>query len=639
MKKLTMQTPNLTDKNIERIAALFPNVIAEMQDENGKLKKGVNFELLRQELSGDIVEGGEECYDFTWVGKKQAILEGNMPIRKTLRPCKEESKNWETTENLYIEGDNLDVLKLLQESYLNKVKMIYIDPPYNTGNDFVYKDNFAMSREEYEDQIGLYDDEDNRLFRNTESNGRFHSDWCSMLYPRLKLAHNLLTEDGVIFISIGDNEVHNLRKMCDEIYGEANFRNIIAVRRYDKNINRQFMLQGLSTLNIGLEYILVYSKNTSSKFLPVFKEASKERTTSGYWKGFWNSADRPTMRYNLLGVKPELGQWKWKMDIALEAVENYTVYEKQYQQMMTLEEYWIKAGQKKRFIRRNVNGRGKNNGVEHWVPPSEGVLRNSNWSDVLASKPTGLDIPFNSPKNSELLVLLNRLTGTAESDVILDFFSGSATTAHAVMKLNAEDGGNRKFIMVQLPEKCDEKSEAYKAGYKTIAEIGKERIRRAGEQIKEEIEENAQQLKMDEEPKQVPDIGFRVLKVDSTNMKDVYYSADQYSQQMLDDMISNIKEDRTDLDLLYQVLLDWGLPLNLRHETEVIEGVSVHTVDGDALMACFDTNVPESAVREMAKRKPLRVVFRDSSFADSPSKINVEEIFKMNAPSTDVRVI
>lgn len=634
-----METKDLNEKNIEKIAALFPNVITEMKDENGKLKKGINFELLKQELSEDVIDG-EECYDFTWVGKKAAIVESNTPIRKTLRPCLEESKDWENTENLYIEGDNLEVLKLLQESYLNSIKMIYIDPPYNTGNDFIYKDDFKINKDDYEEQIGLYDEEDkNMMFKNTDSNGRFHSDWCSMMYPRLKLAQNLLSEDGVIFISIDDNEVENLKKICNEIFGESNFRNVISVRRYDKNINRQFMEQGLSTMNIGLEYILMYSKGSGTKFCPVFKEASEERTTKGYWKGFWNDADRPTMRYEILGVTPESGQWKWKYEVAKEALDNYIEYEKHYINDFTLEDYWEKTGKVKKFIRRNMNGKGKNSGVEHWVAPADGILRNSNWSDILASRPAGFDIPFESPKNYELIILLNKLAGTEVNDTILDFFSGSSTTAHAVMELNAEDGGDRKFIMVQLPEKIDEKSEAYKAGYKNICEIGKERIRRAGEKIKLEIEKGNIKLKEEEEPKKVPDIGFRVFKVDSTNMKDVYYSANDYKQEMIEGLASNIKEDRSDLDLLYGVMLDWNLQLSLKHEIRKIEDTTIHLVDNTSLIACFENKVSESVIREIANLKPLRVVFRDSCFDGSPEKINVEEIFKLLSPNTSVRVI
>jgi adenine-specific DNA-methyltransferase len=623
MDKMKFETPDLTSENIEKIAALFPNCVTEMRDENGKLKRVVNFEMLKQMLSPDMVDG-DECYEFTWVGKKASIVEANKPIRKTLRPCPEESKNWDTTENLYIEGDNLEVLKLLQEAYLGKVKMIYIDPPYNTGHDFVYPDSFIMDNEEYNDGLGYYDESGNVNFsrENASTAGKYHSDWCSMINSRLLLARNLLSDDGFIAISIGEEEEYNLRKICNEVFGDANFRNIIAVRRYDKNLNLQFAANGLATMNVGLEYILVYSKNPSSKMTAVYKASSDDRSQVGYWKGFWNNADRPTMRYDVLGVTPVDGQWKWKKEVADEAVANYIEYEEHFSDRMSLEEYWVSTGKCKRFIRRKPGGSGKNCGVEHWVAPADGILRNSNWSDLLVSKPAGMDIKFDSPKNTDVIRELIKLFGVFNDDVVLDFFSGSATTAHAVMQLNAEDGGHRKFIMVQLPEPCAESSEAYKAGYKNICEIGKERIRRAGEKIKEESPLTTQDL----------DIGFRVLKLDDSNMKDVYYAADDYDQQNLVDMISNIKEDRTDLDLLFGCLLDWGLPLSLPYTSEQIDGCTVHTYNDGDLIACFDSNIPESVVKEIAKRKPLRAVFRDSSFASSPAKINVFEIFKLYMP-------
>ena len=660
MDHMKFETPDMTAQNIDKIAALFPNCITEMRDENGKIKRGVNFEMLKQMLSPDVVDG-DERYEFTWVGKKASIVEANKPIRKTLRPCPEESKNWDTTENLYIEGDNLEVLKLLQEAYLGKVKMIYIDPPYNTGHDFIYNDRFEMDKQEYDQQTGLFDEEGNKQFaENTESNPRFHSDWCSMMYPRLMLARNLLADDGFIAISIGEEEEYNLRELCNEVFGDANFRNIIEVRRYDKNLNLQFVANGLATMNVGLEYILVYSKNPSSKMTAVYKSSSDDRSQSGYWKGFWNSADRPTMRYDVLGVTPVDGQWKWKKEIADEAVANYIEYEEHYSDKISLEEYWVLTGKRKRFIRRKPDGSGKNLGVEHWVSPAEGILRNSNWSDMLVSKPIGMDIKFDSPKNPDVIRELIKLFGVSNGDTVLDFFSGSATTAHAVMEQNFQDvfdgkKGKRKFIMVQWPEKCDEKSEAHKAGYKNICEIGKERIRRAGEAELMSIKAIAgsgmrwQQERLDEfgnkimTPNDV-DIGFRVLKVADTNMEDVYYSADEYDQSMLQHMESNIKPDRTDLDLLFGCLLDWGLPLSLPYTSEQIDGCTVHTYDpysGDrpALIACFDPNVPETVVKEIAKRKPLRAVFRDSSFADSPAKINVFEIFKLLSADTRVKVI
>lgn len=648
MNKLRMESPDLTAQNIDRIAALFPNCITEMLDEERSTpekkvyKRAVNFELLKQMLSPDVVDG-DEAYEFTWVGKKAAIVEANKPIRKTLRPCVAESKDWDSTENLYIEGDNLEVLKLLQESYLGKVKMIYIDPPYNTGNDFIYADDFKMESEEWKVESGEWSEEGDRLFKNTDTNGRFHSDWCSMIYSRLLLARNLLSDDGFIAISIGEEESYNLRKISNEVFGDANFRNILAVRRYDKNLNLQFAENGLATMNVGLEYILIYSKNPATKMVAIYKASSDERSQSGYWKGFWNNADRPTMRYDVLGVTPADGQWKWKKEVADEAVANYIEYEKSYSSRMTLEEYWLATGKSKRFIRRKPGGTGKNLGVEHWVAPADGILRNSNWSDLLVSKPAGMDIKFDSPKNTDVLKELVKLLGVRGKDIVCDFFSGSASTAHAILELNTEDNENRNYIMVQLPEPCDEKSEAYKAGYKNICEIGKERIRRAGEKIlKEQLANNNSTLNS---PNSKLDIGFRVLKLDSTNMKDVYYAPCDYDQDFLHQLESNIKDDRTDLDLLFGCLIDWGLPLSLPYKSEQLGGCTVHTYNDGDLIACFDTNIPESVVKEIAQRKPLRAVFRDSGFESSPEKINMFEIFKLYMPedagdiSKRVRVI
>lgn len=561
------------------------------------------------------------------MGKRAAIAEANKSIRKTLRPCKDESKNWDTTENLYIEGDNLEVLKLLQESYLGKVKMIYIDPPYNTGNDFIYRDDFKQTQQEYEEQAGLFDEDENRLFKNTETNGRFHSDWCSMMYSRLMLAKNFLSDDGVIFISINDCEKDNLRKICDEIFGEENFRNIIIVRRRVKSLNSQFSGNGLISLNVGFEYVLVYAK--SNKFLMGALHVQKENITNkGRWDVFWSNADRPTMRYDILGFTPASGQWRNSKEKAYIAIKNYNKYLREFADKMSIEEYYKMTGIKD-FIRRIENGTGKNGGVQHWVPPSSTMLRTNNWMDIEVSEISKeINLPFDNPKSKSFIMEILKLP-LIKSDIIMDFFSGSATTAHAVMQLNAEDGGHRKFIMVQLPEVCDEKSEAYKAGYKNICEIGKERIRRAGEKIKADNPLTTQGL----------DIGFRVFKVDSSNMNDVYYSAGEYNQEMLTNLEDNIKPDRTDLDLLFGCLLDWGLPISLPYTSERIENCTVHTYNEDDLIACFDGNIPESVIKEIAKRKPMRAVFRDAGFGSSPEKINVTEIFKMLAPDTDVKVI
>lgn len=632
MDKLKMQSHDVTGSNINKIARLFPNCVTERLGKNGKPELAIDFEKLEAELSNDILAEGEERYQFTWPDKRAANRLANTPTTMTLRPCREESVDFDNTQNLYIEGDNLDVLKVLRETYLGKVKMIYIDPPYNTGNDFVYNDEFAQGKSEFEQNSGLFDEDGNQTIdpmqRNTESNGRFHTDWLNMIYPRLKVARDLLTYDGVIFISIGEEEIHNLKKICDEVFGSSNFRNSFITRRYDKNLNRQFMENGLQTFNIGFEYILCYSKKAFT-FTPIFRQASEERQSSGYWKGFWNDADRPTMRYDILGFTPESGQWKWKKDVALEAIENYKVYVDQYSKTLTLEEYWAHTGKTKKFIRRNPNGRGKNAGVENWIAPSDTVLRNTNWLDLLSSKSdvTTQDL-FNFPKNIDVIKLVLE-AGTNKDSIILDFFSGSATTAHAVMKLNAEGGGNRKFIMVQLPELTDEKNEAYKAGYKNICEIGKERIRRAGKKIKEE---NADKEGIDK-----LDTGFRVLKLDSSNMEDVYYTPQEFDEQSL--FNENVKPDRSSEDLLFQVMLDLGIELSAKIETRQMAGKNVHFVDGNYLIACFDKDVNESAITEIARLKPVYFVMRDASAANDNVIDNFEQIFRHYSPDTNCRIL
>lgn len=634
MEKLTQETVNFTEKNIDRIAALFPSAITETKDVDGKLKRAVNFDQLKQLLSDEVVDG-DECYEFTWVGKKQSIIEGNRPIRKTLCPSKEESKNWDTTKNLYIEGDNLDVLKLLQNSYLNKVKMIYIDPPYNTGNDFVYRDNFKVSKEDYEEELGLFDEEENRLFKNTETNGRYHSDWCSMMYPRLQLARNLLTDDGVIFISIDDNEVHNLRKICDEVFGEENFvSQLIWERAYSPKNDAKY-------ISNSHDYVIMYAKTIAQYKigrLPRTDEANaRYQNPDNDPRGVWKPSDMSVKTYNEecdypittptgRVIEPPTGRcWRLSKKAFLERLQDNRIY-------------FGSDGNSVPCIKRFLTEL-KFDGM---APQSIMFYKDVGHSQEGAQEVTKLieTGAFDGPKPVRLLRRLLTLANTERDSIILDFFSGSATTAHAVMQLNAEDGGNRKFIMVQLPEETDPKSEAYKAGYKNICEIGKERIRRAGKKIEEELKAKSKEgeLFKDEEHK-TPDTGFRVLKVDSTNMKDVYYSPSQYNQQMLLDLESNIKDDRTDIDLLYGVLLEWGVPLSLPHITEKIGGKDVHFVNDTDLVACFEEHVPEEVIREIARRKPLRVVFRDSSFRNSPDKINVSEIFKTLSPETTIKVI
>ena len=655
MDKMKLESADITSKNIEKIAELFPNCITETKDKNGNLKKAINFDLLKQDLSKDIVNG-KECYEFTWVGKKESIIEANRPIRKTLRPCKEESVNWDSTENLYIEGDNLEVLKLLQESYLGKVKMIYIDPPYNTGNDFIYPDNYKMTDSDFNRSSDYFDEEGNIKFTrtNTESEGKFHSDWCSMIYSRLMVARNLLSDDGVIFISIDDNEVENLKKIGIEIFGSENF---ITQLVWEKKKKGAFLSKNFINMK---EYILVFSKQNisfngligetvfSSETYPCIKTTNaqgiriiRKGTVSKYKElNYTIPANTVVTAGNMkltylddLVVKEGTLQFDVRIDsnwiYSQSTLDNYA---KEGLIYITQDNYVRRIVSEKRIkMLKDLLLRVGADNISSKSLTIENNLNNGGWGT-------------NEDANEELHNLLNEqylfdfskptkligkliLSAISSSDIVLDFFSGSSTTAHAVMQLNAEDGGNRKFIMVQLSEPCDEKSEAFKAGYKNICEIGKERIRRAAKKIAED------------NPNSKFDGGFRVFKVDDSNMKDVYYAPADYNQSLLDKLESNIKDDRSDLDLFFGCILDWGLPLNLSYTSETIENCSVHTYSDNALIACFNDNIPESVIKEIAKRKPLRVVFRDSSFADTPSKINVTEIFKLLSPDTRVKVI
>ena len=639
MDKLRMESPDLTSGNIDKIATLFPNCVTEMPDENGKIKRAINFELLKQMLSPDVVDG-DEAYEFTWVGKKAAIVEANKPIRKTLRPvlkdetiptgadsegrpyCSSGSKDWDTTENLYIEGDNLEVLKLLQESYLGKVKMIYIDPPYNTGNDFIYADDFMRSQEEENEQMGMYDEDENRLFKNTDTNGRFHSDWCSMIYSRLMLARGLLADTGLIFVSIDDCELTNMRRICDEVFGETNFVDtIIWKKRYGGGAKEKWLVS-------LQEYVLVYCKNAAllgELYVPLTKDSIERyyqkkdenyATRGGYRTHPLEATKSMDARANLVYPIPAPDgseiwpkrQWLWSKDRAYEALVKGE-----------LEIYQGNDGSWQVATKQYLRDADGTERLGKMFSIIENIYTQHGTNEMISLMGNAKIFPF--PKPSSFVKQLLPLASDKDS-IVLDFFSGSATTAHAVMQLNAEDGGHRKFIMVQLPEPCDEASEAYKAGYKNICEIGKERIRRAGDKIKSESPMTTQDL----------DIGFRVLKLDDSNMKDVYYAPDDYDQGMLAGLESNIKDDRTDLDLLFGCLIDWGLPLSLPYKSEQIDGCTVHTYNDGDLIACFDTNIPESVVKEIAQRRPLRAVFRDSGFASSPEKINVFEIFKLYMP-------
>ena len=619
MEKLKMIANNGVDSNIKKIASLFPNCVTETTDADGKSKFSVEFDKLREELSGEIIEGNDGRYEFVWPDKKKAILLANSPITATLRPIENESVDFENTQNLYIEGDNLDVLKCLKETYLGKVQMIYIDPPYNTGNDFVYNDKFAENSNEFLGKSGQYDDQGNQLTVNVDSSGRFHTNWLNMIYPRLKIAKELLSKDGAIFISISEEEIERMKMVCNEIFGEANFANSFIVRRYDKNLNRQFMDNGLKSFNIGFEYILCYTKG-NFLFQPVFKEASEERQSQGYWKGFWNDADRPTMRYDILGFTPETGQWKWSKPMADEAVNNYKEYVENFSSKMTLEEYWASTGKKKKFIRRNPNGRGKNAGVENWIAPADGILRNTNWLDFLASKndPSSQGL-FDFPKNVDVIKEL-LLTATKKDSIVLDFFSGSATTAHAVMQLNAEDGGQRKFIMVQLPEKTENEQ------YPTICEIGKERIRRAAAKIKQDTDADI-------------DYGFRVLRLSDSNMLDVYYTPSETEQSQLSIFADNVKPDRGPEDLLFQSMLDLGATLDSKIEKIEISGKVVYNVADGYLVACFDQEVTDVVVKSIAQMQPQYAVLRDSSLADDSTATNFEQIFKTFSHATTCKIL
>ena len=578
--------------------------------------------MLKQELATEIVEGNKERYRLEWPGKREAIVTANIPSYKTLRPVREDSVDFDNTENIYIEGDNLEVLKLLQESYLNKIKMIYIDPPYNTGRDFVYKDNFAKSGEEELFESGQKDEYGQRLQANPETSGRYHSDWLSMMYPRLKLARNLLTEDGVIFISIDDNEVHNLRKICDEIFGEGNFV-VDAVWRSKDNSNND-----AKKFSIDHNHTLVYARNVEWQPFKI-KDATKQKhfknpdndPNGPYFDG--NPLNSPNYRENLIyelktpngnTILPPKNGWRWSKE-----------------QM----EAKIKSGEirfndnetniKRRTYLKDMEG----------LPPSSllidlektGHNRQAKY-ELLKLIPEDI---FDTPKPTKLIQYLLKLS-TSKNDIILDFFSGSATTAHAVMQLNAEDAstgsapGKRKYIMVQLPEATDEKSEAYKAGYKNICEIGKERIRRAAKKIKEETKAEI-------------DYGFRVYRLDSSNMQDVYYRPQDYNQAQLDLFADNVKEDRSAEDLVAQIMLDWGLELSLPIERKNILGKNVFAVGYDSLFCCFDNDIDEAFAKEIAKEQPLRIVFRDKGFKDDTAKENVKQLLKQLVPKSEMKVI
>ena len=659
MEKLKMQSNDKVGDNVSKIAQLFPNCVTERLGKDGKPELAIDFEKLQAELSNDIIAEGQERYQFTWPDKRAANRLANTPTTMTLRPCREESVDFDNTQNLYIEGDNLDVLKVLRETYLGKVKMIYIDPPYNTGNDFVYNDDFGKDKGTFEETSGLFDEEGNQTIdpmqRNTESNGRFHTDWLNMIYPRLKVARDLLSEDGVIFISIDDNEVENLKKICNEVFGESNCQGIISYVRKTSG------KQDSSNFMKSTEYIICYSKSEKWECQPIvagehvldrynkvdenghkFRETDLRKTGNAdrrvdrplmYYPFYYNPTNndlqvRPDEDLKLeqngyikiLPIKPDGsdGRWRWGIDNAQTHMDflvarlmpkykdqnKYTIYEKDY-----------------------IDKKGEVRTVKEHTSWDRTEFNSDN--AMMEFKKLGFSnqlFPF--PKVSALIKHMCYLADTQNS-IILDFFSGSATTAHAVMKLNAEDGGNRKFIMVQLPEKTDEKSEAYKAGYENICEIGKERIRRAGKKVKEE---NAEKEGIDK-----LDIGFRVLKLDSSNMKDVYYTPSQFT---IDDLFDeNIKPDRTGEDLLFQIMLELGVELSAKIETKQLNGKNVHFVDDNYLITCFDTDVNESTITEIAKLQPIYFVMRDSSANNDNVIDNFEQIFRHYSPETTCKII
>lgn len=668
MDKLKFETPDMVAGNIEKIGALFPSAITEMRGEDGQIKKGINFEVLKQLLSRDVVDG-DECYEFTWVGKKAAMAEAARPTTKTLRPVKEDSRDWDTTQNLYIEGDNLEVLKILQESYLGKVKMIYIDPPYNTGHDLIYLDNFQKSQLEESERIGLYDEDDYQLFENAESNGRFHSDWCSSVYGALSLARNLLSECGIILISIDDKEVHNLRKICDDIFGASNFMACIVWQKKTSPDARM-------DISAAHDYVLIYAKHKPEKGFLLNSLPYDENRLSSYKnldgdpRGPWASVDITGQtgrapKSQFYEIETPSGKKYFPPEGRCWAMAQST-----YEELFKDHRLWF-----------GENGDNRPR-LKKFLFESEGQRPWTWWDNKFASYNQASNkelmqlfdgkLVFDNPKPIQFISrILELTTQKQQNDIVLDFYSGSCTTAEAVMRANYNDGGNRKFICVQIPQPISDSGNEHKAnnialsmGFKTICEIGKERIRRAGDKIqrerleaigltKHEWDQTCYYAEHQEEcdklghlpdsyfEKEFPEIdtGFRVFRVDSSNMKDVFYQPEELEQVALGEMVSNIKDDRTDMDLLYACLLDWGVEIHLPHTSTDHDGCTIHNVDNGALMACFNPNVPTSVVEFMAKQQPLRAVFRDSAFASDDAKINVTEIFKNLSPDTKVKVI
>ncbi len=658
--KLRMQTANKADENFKKLAEMFPNAVTETIDENGEVVRAIDKDVLMQEIGTKVVDGKEERYQFTWPDKRKSVLLANAPISKTLRPCREESVDFDTTENLYIEGDNLEVLKLLQETYLGKIKMIYIDPPYNTGNDFVYEDDFAQSTDEYLANSGQYDEDGNRMVQNTESNGRFHTDWLNMIYPRLKLAKDLLSDDGVIFISIDDNEVDNLRKLCDEIFGEINFIALTTI--IVKTEGRRY--GGFAKTH---EQVVIYAKNIEIVSLNEMEIEGKKFQFQDEKGGFnlqdlrnqnaraFNSTNRPNLRYPFyvdLLSEDENGFCNVYLEKKMNYKEVFPISVNGFDSVWR----WGKNEKASRQLSDLIARKGSDGIIRIYqkmrklTEMPKTVLIDKEYISIKGTRELqdllGIGV-FDFPKPSKLIKLFCSIA-SSENSIVLDFFSGSATTAHAVMQLNAEDGGHRKFIMVQLPEKTDEKSEAFKNGYRDICEIGKERIRRAGAQIIH----NSQCIMHNEKCKMTEcdnyelciknsalDVGFRVLKCDTSNMRDVYYNPDDYEISMFDQLTDNIKEDRTPEDLLFQVMLDLGILLSSKIEETTIGGCKVFNVADGFLYACFDNNISDEVVTAIAKEQPYYAVFRDSGMASDSVLTNFDQIFASISPSTVRKVL
>lgn len=629
MEKLKMQTANKADENFKRLAEMFPNAVTEAKDENGEVVRSIDKDVLMQEINTKVVDGKEERYQFTWPDKKKSVLLANAPINKTLRPCREESVDFDNTENLYIEGDNLEVLKLLQETYLGKIKMIYIDPPYNTGNDFVYNDEFGMRNEEWNKVSGNYDEDGNqitgKLEKNTESNGRFHTDWLNMMYTRLRLSKDLLTADGAIFVSIDDNEQTNIKKLCEEVFGESNkVAEFVVIRAEGGGMAKQVIK--------GHDYLFVYAKDIT-KFSPLGKPKDiRGRVIEKNGEKYWIQED---------WLRKEFGKYG---NCHYEEILEFKGQEK-------LDEIdkGLKKGEYILIPKPNgMNVVGKLRNIKEDSSKFYSILKHLSANGIKDLKSLDLDKFFSYPKPVSLvqeLVAGMTIFSSKENDIILDFFSGSATTAHAVMQLNAEDGGNRKFIMVQLPEETDKKSEAYKAGYKNICEIGKERIRRAGQKIRNEqlgIKNEGDNSSL-QTPNSSLDTGFRVLKCDTSNMKDVYYNPAEYEPSLFSSLEDNIKEDRTPEDLLFQVMLDLGILLSskiqVRSEKVGMRNYSYFDVEDGYLIACFDKNIDEEVITAIAKQKPYYFVMRDSSMATDSVATNFAQIFAAYSPDTVRKVL